>query len=240
MEAMPQATTIPQPPPAPAAPRIAEQVGGGSNVVTTQMMTRRDVDALRARGEELSRQIRSATERRQETRNAMRSATGSDRAGLEQRLGVLDARIARLEQDIDENGKQLASIPARLAVQGQPTNIGVGPRNADRMMENMVPMVVVFTLFVLCPIALSIARMFWKRGSMPAKVVQQSPENAQRMERMEQAIDTIAIEMERVSEGQRFITRILAEGRPGVLGEGQRQAEPVGVPASERNALPRY
>jgi hypothetical protein len=242
METMPQATTLPAAPPPPATPRIAEQVGSGSNVVTTQMMTRRDVDALRARADELSRQIRSASERRQETRNAMRSATGADRAGLEQRLGVLDARIARLEQDIDENGKQLASIPARLAVQGQPSGApGAGNRNADRMMDNLVPMVVVFTLFVLCPIALSISRMFWKRGSMPAKVVQQSPENAQRLERMEQAIDTIAIEMERVSEGQRFITRILAEGRPGVaLGEGQRQAEAVGIPASERNALPRY
>jgi hypothetical protein len=32
-----------------------------------------------------------------------------------------------------------------------------------------------------------------------------------RLERMEQAIDTIAIEMERVSEGQRFTAKLLAE-----------------------------
>lgn len=43
-----------------------------------------------------------------------------------------------------------------------------------------------------------------------------SPEVAARLERMEQAIDSIAIEMERVSEGQRFTTKLLAErGRDG-------------------------
>ena len=34
---------------------------------------------------------------------------------------------------------------------------------------------------------------------------------AQRLERMEQAIDAIAIEVERISEGQRFTTRLLSE-----------------------------
>jgi hypothetical protein len=33
----------------------------------------------------------------------------------------------------------------------------------------------------------------------------------QRLERMEQAIDAMAVEMERVSEGQRFTTRLISE-----------------------------
>ncbi len=36
-----------------------------------------------------------------------------------------------------------------------------------------------------------------------------------RLERMEHAIDTMAVEMERVAEGQRFTTRLLSEGREG-------------------------
>jgi hypothetical protein len=32
-----------------------------------------------------------------------------------------------------------------------------------------------------------------------------------RLERMEQAIDAIAVEVERISEGQRFTTRLLSE-----------------------------
>ena len=33
----------------------------------------------------------------------------------------------------------------------------------------------------------------------------------QRLEHMEQAIDSIAVEVERISEGQRFTTRLLSE-----------------------------
>lgn len=36
-----------------------------------------------------------------------------------------------------------------------------------------------------------------------------------RLERMEQAIDSIAIEVERISEGQRFTTKLLTERTPG-------------------------
>jgi hypothetical protein len=40
-----------------------------------------------------------------------------------------------------------------------------------------------------------------------------------RLERMEQAIDAIAVEVERIAEGQRFTTRLLSErtGEPSQL-----------------------
>ena len=51
-----------------------------------------------------------------------------------------------------------------------------------------------------------------------------SPDVAARLERMEQAIDSIAIEVERISEGQRFTTKLLSErGSPGLVpGDGPR------------------
>jgi hypothetical protein len=42
---------------------------------------------------------------------------------------------------------------------------------------------------------------------------------AARLERMEQALDTIAIEIERISEGQRFTTKLLSERSDKKLGE---------------------
>jgi len=39
------------------------------------------------------------------------------------------------------------------------------------------------------------------------------PEVLMRLERMEQSIDSIAVEVERISEGQRFTTRLLSEVR---------------------------
>ena len=234
MERMTQAMPAPQPrlPVAPPAP--------GVNIVTPGVFTKQDMSALRARGEELSNQITSASSRRRQTRDALRTATGADKAGLEQRLGVLDARIARLETDIDENGRLLASLPAARLTSTAPA-FGVNNSNGMRIVDrNLVPIVIVFTIFVLAPIALSISRFLWKRGSLP-KQAPPSAADTQRLERMEQAIDSIAIEMERVSEGQRFVTRILSETRSGALAEGQRPAQPIPVPAPERaSAAPRY
>lgn len=51
-----------------------------------------------------------------------------------------------------------------------------------------------------------------------------SPESATRLERMEQAIEAVAVEVERISEGQRFVTRVLAE----------RERDPVSLPAEKR------
>jgi 3-hydroxymyristoyl/3-hydroxydecanoyl-(acyl carrier protein) dehydratase len=50
-----------------------------------------------------------------------------------------------------------------------------------------------------------------------------------RFERLEQAVESIAIEMERVSEGQRFVTKLLSERAPeapGQLPAGQARRTP--------------
>ena len=212
----------------PTSPTPAAAQGPATNVVTTsQLMTPADVEALRQRKSELGDQIRTAQNRRGELRNQLRSATGVDKQGLEQQMTKLNDRIVNLEGDIAENGKLIASLDAIRAagVHVPPPNLPRSPR--DRAMENMIPMVIVFTLFVLCPIAISMSRYFWKASSRPATSA--DPEQARRLERMEHAIDSIAIEVERVSEGQRFVTRILAEGQQGAaLGAGA-QADRVQV-----------
>ena len=60
-----------------------------------------------------------------------------------------------------------------------------------------------------------------KRPAIPAEV-------ATRLERMEQSIDAIAVEVERISEGQRFTTKLLAEStNTPVPGEVARLADPA-------------
>jgi hypothetical protein len=87
---------------------------------------------------------------------------------------------------------------------------------------------VLFVLLVLAPIALSAARFMWKRARVPARPAA-SPDESRRLERLEQGVDAIAIEVERISEGQRFVTRLLSEAHDGVtvpvtqrVGEGAR------------------
>jgi septal ring factor EnvC (AmiA/AmiB activator) len=191
-------------------------------------MTAQEVAVFQARRAELSTQLRSAEGRRREVQKQLANASGpQDRAGLEQRIGVLDARISGLENDLGEVGRQLSSAPAALATSRPPQFMGPTARN--RLAENVAPISIVFTLFVLAPLAVSISRGIWKRGSMPRQV--SSPADAQRLERMEQAMEAIAIEIERVSEGQRFVTRLLSEQRVNV---------PVGaaLPAKDAARIP--
>lgn len=51
-------------------------------------------------------------------------------------------------------------------------------------------------------------------------------DSSMRLERIEQAIEAIAVEVERISEGQRFVTKLLAEGSRDTrsLGSGSRDA----------------
>ena len=53
------------------------------------------------------------------------------------------------------------------------------------------------------------------------------PSLSYRMERMEEAIEAMAVEVERVAEAQRFTTRLLSEGSGGQLPGGQQQSAPL-------------
>ena len=60
---------------------------------------------------------------------------------------------------------------------------------------------------ILCPIARAFAKRMENRGDVPRV----SADVATRLERMEQAIDSIAVEVERISEAQRFTTKLLSD-----------------------------
>jgi hypothetical protein len=64
----------------------------------------------------------------------------------------------------------------------------------------------VATIAVGAPLARALARRMERESK--AKV---APEVTSRLERIEQAVDAIAIEVERISEGQRFTTKLLTE-----------------------------
>ena len=63
-------------------------------------------------------------------------------------------------------------------------------------------------------------------GATPAAV---SREMDERLSRLEQAMDAVAVEVERVGEGQRYVTRILGAGA----------AQPISARAAERIEVPR-
>ena len=231
----------PSVPPSPAAPTAPAPVKAPSNVVYAGSlpggaMTRQDVANLRARRSELSDQLESATSRRRSLAEQVRRADGVNKAGLESRLATLDQRIVRLEGELDQVGQQLASPQAAAFVaQTRPPMNFEPPRFSNVDPE---PIIICFILFVLSPLALSISRLIWKRGSRASlQTPALHPDSGERLERIEQGMDAIAIEVERVSEGQRFVTRLLSERNGLGLNAAQQAAEPVRVPVGEASRV---
>jgi hypothetical protein len=73
------------------------------------------------------------------------------------------------------------------------------------------------TMFGVTPIVAigwPIARAYARRIDAQSSHPPLASDLSARLERMEQAIDSIAIEVERISEGQRFTAKLLAERVP--------------------------
>ena len=74
---------------------------------------------------------------------------------------------------------------------------------------------------VLTPIARAWGRRIENQSKQPP--LPNAQQDA-RFDRLEQAMEAVAIEVERIAEGQRFVTKLLAErGQQGALPEGSRE-----------------
>lgn len=87
--------------------------------------------------------------------------------------------------------------------------------------------IVLFISMAFTMIGLPLARAYARRIDRTPDTQAVPPELAAQIERMEHAIDSIAIEVERISEGQRFTTRLLAErNNAPASGVSSAQGEP--------------
>ena len=83
-----------------------------------------------------------------------------------------------------------------------------------------------FMMIVFLPLSVAFARRIWRRSAKATVTL--PPEMTQRMESLELGVEAIALEVERIGEGQRFMTQILAErGESLALGAGAAQPIPI-------------
>ena len=77
------------------------------------------------------------------------------------------------------------------------------------MSDNEVGALAIVSIFVIFPIVIAFARKIWKQGNEPS-AVRGNDETALRLAQMQQSIDAMAIEIERIAEGQRFVTKLMS------------------------------
>ena len=78
------------------------------------------------------------------------------------------------------------------------------------MPREMIPIAAIVVGGIVA-ILVSLIRVWGRRIELQGRTSLPDPEVAARLERIERAVESIAIEVERVSEGQRFTTKLLSE-----------------------------
>ncbi|MCC6929143.1 MAG: hypothetical protein IT359_09155 [Gemmatimonadaceae bacterium] len=181
-------------------------------------------EAMKAQRNELQRQLGQLEEKRRAIASRLREGevSGADKTGLEARLTDLDAQITEMYKTLGVANDQVARAAAQPGAVVPDFPQRVGPP------EEVIVMGFVLAMTMILPISIAIARRIWRRGSAPA-TAPISREMDERMSRLEQAMDAVAVEVERVGEGQRYMTRVLGSGA----------AEPLAVRAREGIEVPR-
>jgi hypothetical protein len=162
---------------------------------------------IKARQDVLNDQLEKLTNYRDDLARDLNERTGADREGIEGRLRQTDAQIQQVQNDLMSTSKEVAAAaPPQLAETVQ--NVYRGYNDDDLIGAGVAGAGIMFALFL--PL---LYRMFRRRRYVaPGASTGQTPAiGNDRIERMEMAIDSIAVEMERVSENQRFMTRLMTE-----------------------------
>jgi len=204
-----QATAVPAAPEAPPAPAIA---GGVPKVVINGAPVASAYDvyqAFRAQRRVLGDQLERLQQERDNLSRELQQegVNPADKKGMEQRITNLDERIISLDKQIAEADAQVAKAAA---VPGAAVDPPQPPRNGPP--EEVFVLSAIFMFVVFLPMSIAFARRVWRRSP---KIVTTFPkELAERLERVEQTVEATALEIERIGEGQRFMTRLFTEG-PG-------------------------
>ena len=186
-------------------------------------------EGFKAQRDVLNSQLGELESTRRDITNQMEGvAAGSpEHKALEDRLSDVDTRIKAVDQMLAGNSAQLAqaaAIPG--AVLPPPPYVPHGPPEEAFVLGGM------FMVIVLLPLSVALARRIWRRSA--AAVSAFPRELADRLTRLEQTAEATSLEVERIGEGQRFLTRLFTEGE-GARAIGIGAAEPAEKKLPQRN-----
>lgn len=195
---------------APAAPQGATQAASqGATTVApvgpSGPFTAREIyEAAQMQRRLIRDQLSSAEGQRDEVARELRQpdVQGVDKEGLEQQLRALDIRVLDLRQQLADaqlRESQAAAMPG--STQPSPEQV-----SADRF-EVAMTIGVMLTLVLAVPLVIAYARRLWKKSAVTLSM---TPELDRRLDTIERAIETTAVEVERIGEGQRFVTQLMA------------------------------
>jgi len=209
----------PAPPPAPD-PRVANELARARDAA-------RDAERAAGRAGHASVDVRPVLAAQAPTAGVV---TSSDQEGTQQTTIQHDGKTTTISTDengvtkIIENGKVTTVIDphtiAQQAAQAATSAIAATPLPPVPPSNGEVPgsviqlVTIVLAILAIVIIGFPLSRAFGRRMDRKSTVPNADPEVARRLDRIEQAIEAMAVEVERVSEAQRYSARLLTERLP--------------------------
>ena len=191
--------------------------------------------ALRGKASELKLRISDLAQRQVGLTDASRRRTGfQDRPAFDKQIADVQHELAAAQIQLETTNEQIQDLQtqrdmSRAFSLGAPPGIAMtAPPPMDPFLGPKEIMTVLSGAFILLlPLVLVLARRLWVRG-VPRPTM--DLENSPRLQRIEQAIESIAVEVERIGEAQRFTTKLLAERQPDA-------AALIGMPRREPGTI---
>ena len=226
----PQTPVPPIPPASPVEAPVAQGPATLSGLQAQAVELRIQLAGLRAQWNGLRQQLDQMLR------------TNPARPGVQQKWADVGVQMAQVEGDLARVEAQIAqrtgipTVGTRPIIRGPRVNPALG-----------LPIGALLMMVMFVPVSLAWARRIARGGNRPSPLTRDAVD---RLDRMEQAIDAVAIEVERISEGQRFVTKILAErpkrtenpnapdqaapAEPQMRALGAGAAEPIQIPLREQ------
>jgi hypothetical protein len=157
-------------------------------------------------------------------------APRAERAQFDGPVAQLEHELASRQADFDVSKQRLADLREQIA---KSATVVQPPRQEPLIGRQELSAAGVGAFLLMLPLVLAYARRIWIRGRPSVSSV--SLEDSPRLQRIEQAIESIAIEVERIGEAQRFTTKLLGE-RAAEIVPG-RAATAVPVPRREAGTI---
>ena len=194
-----------------ARPSVNVYVGDGKSQTLQIPQSHDDMMALLGQRRMLSDQLDQATGRRDDLMSKILAAPEPAKPGLQAELNVISDRIVQLESNLNVIGQEIAgSSPSLMSMAMEPS----GKSNEDSFNEGMAAGALsagLPVLAIMIGVVMILRRRWKKKTQRPAPTLPGA--DSERLQRLEHGMEAIAIEVERISEGQRFVTKLLAESR---------------------------
>ena len=234
VEAMQGLAELPQEPaqagqpaqPGELPPNMARALELARQVQAAQAAAQAQDQARAMSRDELREHIRAQV-RREVTDEIHRELDGEMRPD---QVGALAQQIA--EHAAEQAAEAAAMAAGREFVPRRPGQMEARTMQPPRQRDEIPPQAVemtyaFFAAVVFCVVGLPIARA-WARRMDRRAVPAASPEVSSQLRHLQQSVEAIAIEVERISEAQRYTARMLTEGAAQPV--EVRQGERVGAP----------